>query len=182
MNAPKLAALAALAILAVAACGGSTTSTGSPTGAATQTAATTPPAPTGGTTTTPAPTAGTLDMCSLYSAADLKTVTGDDYAAGVLDSVGRCSWAVTSGAAADGRVVAFISKVSLDAFKGNNPGGTDVTVSGHAGYKTSASGLESIWVDVDGQTLVVSWDPVDAGGPAIALQLAQLAEIALSNM
>ena len=172
MKSPKLIAVAALAIFAVAACG----SSAAPTGAGTPTAA-----PGGGTTTTPAPTGGAVDMCALLSPADLKTVTGGDYGDGVLDSVGQCTWRVggTAVNVGDGQVVAAIQDQQLSFIKSTFSGGVDVTVSGQAGYWNPEQGLQSIWVDVGGRTLVLSFDPVGPDAQAIAQKLA---EIALSKM
>jgi hypothetical protein len=50
-----------------------------------------------------------------------------------------------------------------------------VTVSGHAGYWNPAQGLQSIWVDVGGRLLVLSFDPVGPETQAIAQKLAEIA-------
>ena len=179
---PRLTAAAACVLLLVAACGGSgpsATPTPAPAGA------TATPAP-AGATATPAPTqpaaatatagTGTTDPCSLFSAADLKTATGADYGAGVADAYGNCTWlvggTVNSG---QGQVVAAFKDGSLDAIKSAFAGGTDVTVSGHAGYWNGAQGLQSIWVDLSGRLLVLSFDPVGSDTQALAQQLAELA-------
>src|SRR5205823_11934289 len=178
---------AALAILLVAACGGSSTTpttavaaTATPPAVASATPATAAPAaasPAGAS----APAAAAIDTCSLISTADLKTATGKDYGAGVLDSVGQCVWRVGGATAnnGEGQLVAFIQDQPFGAFKSAFPGGVDLTANGHAAYWNPAEGLQSIWVDLGGKTLVLSFDPVDADTQAIALKLA---EIAVSKM
>jgi hypothetical protein len=182
MRSSKLAGVAAIAIFAVAACGGSGsaptggTTTSAPTSAPAG-ATTTPASAPAGATTTPA-TAGTpIDLCALLSPADLKTVTGGDYGAGVTDSVGQCTWRVGGATAnnGDGQVIAGTADATLDVIKGNFPGGTDVTVSGHAGYWNPAQGLQSIWVDAGGRLLVLSFDPVDSDTLGFAQKLAEIA-------
>jgi hypothetical protein len=193
MKSLKLVAVLALTILAVAACSGSSaptiavTATATPAGAATSapaTAAAATPAPAATATAAPAatpaasaPAAGAIDVCSLISPADLKTATGKDYGAGVLDSVGQCVWRVGGAKAnnGEGQLVAFIQDQPLDAFKSAFPGGVDLTANGHAAYWNPGQGLQSIWVDLGGRTLVLSFDPVDADTQAIALKLAEIA-------
>ena len=191
MNPPKLVAVAAVAILLVAACGGSSTApttavaaTAAPASAAS--AASAPPAATAAPAAASpagasAPAAAAIDTCSLISTADLKTATGKDYGAGVLDSVGQCVWRVGGATAnnGEGQLVAFIQDQPFGAFKSAFPGGVDLTANGHAAYWNPAEGLQSIWVDLGGKTLVLSFDPVDADTQAIALKLA---EIAVSKM
>ena len=195
MTRHKFAASILLTLISLAACSGSAApptgggtatgtaiSTGAPTTAATVTsaptatvAATQSPA---GATSTPAAVA---DTCTLLSAADLNTATGDDYGEGVLDSVGQCVWRV-GGASfnnGDGQVVLAITPNTLSAIKTYFPGGTDLQVAGHAAYWNPGEGLQSLWVDLTNSILVLSFDPVDADTQAAAQQLA---EIALGNM
>lgn len=181
MKSPQLVAVATLTILALVACGGSSTPSGAPSPATEPGGAATTPAPADGTTTTPAPAAGPVDLCALLSAADLKTATGDDYGDGVLDSAGQCIWRVggTDFNEGDGQVVAFIQDVPLETFKDMFGGGVDLTVSGQAAYWNPDDGLKSMWVDVGGRTLVLSFDPVGDDGQAIA---EKVAEIALAGM
>jgi hypothetical protein len=169
---PKLVAVAALAILAVAACGGSSNA---PAGAST------PPAtPGGGTTTSPVSNGGPVDTCALLSPADLKTVTGGDYAPGVVDSVGQCNW--KDQGTGDRTVVLYVQDATLDFIKTTFPGGADVTVSGHAGYWNPAEGLRSLWVDVGGRTLVLSFPMASSLGAEDQANAQKLAEIAISKM
>lgn len=173
----QLFAVAALATFTMAAC--SASGTDSTDGTAIT------PTPSIGTTTTPTatvgatPTAGEVDQCALLSPADLKTVTGGDYGDGVLDEVGRCRWM-----AGTQTVIAFVIAASLDQFKSNNPGGSDVTVSGHAGYSATREGTttESLWVDVGGPTLVLEVSGMAADAQAIKLIAQDLAEIAIGNL
>ena len=183
MKSPKLVAVAALAIFALAACSAASTA---PTDAGTASSApggetTTPSSAPGGETTTPASAAGAVDVCALFSPADLATVTGADYGEGVLDSVGQCVWRVGGATAnnGDGQVVAYDQGGALATIKSMFAGGVDVTVSGHDGYWNPAEGLQSIWVDLGGRTLVLSFDPVAPDGQAIAQTLA---EIAIGNI
>jgi hypothetical protein len=193
MGSPKMVVAVAVAILSVAACGGSgaasngAASASVPSGAVTTTVA--PTATTGAPTTassdaastTASPAGGAVDLCGLLSAADLKTATGGDYGEGKLDDYGQCTWLVGDAGVntGDGQVVAAIQEVPLDTFKNTFSGGVDVTVNGHAGYWNPTQGIQSIWVDVGGRTLVMSFDPVSADGQAIAQKLA---EIAIANM
>lgn len=178
MRSVHLVAVAALAILAVAACGSSSpapTIAGTPT-AAPVGATTTPIAP--GGTTNPAPTRESVDTCALFTPADLKAVTGGNYAgSGVSSSVGSCTWlgggtGVTSG---HSFVIATIGDNPLAAIKGTFPGGVDLTVSGYAGYWNPLTGFQAICVDVGGQTLILTIDPAGADGQAVAQKLAEIA-------
>lgn len=182
MKSQNLVAVAALAIVMVAACGGSSPA---PTVGVAPTAATTTPTPAAptlppasSTSTTPAPAGGTVDMCALFTPADLKTVTGGNYAGGgVSASVGQCTWSgggagVTSGHSI---VIATIGDNPLAVYKGAFPGGVDLTVSGHAGYWNPVPGFKSIWVDVGGRTLILTIDPAGADGQAVAQKLAEIA-------
>jgi hypothetical protein len=72
-------------------------------------------------------------------------------------------------------VVATFQDGSLDTIKSAFTGGTDVTVSGHAGYWNATQGLQSMWVDLGGRMLVLSFDPVGPETQAIAQQVAELA-------
>jgi hypothetical protein len=187
MRSPRSVALIAVAVLSVAACSGSAAA---PSGAAGVT-----PGPTGATATTAAPSTAAsaaagasaspagaeIAVCDLLTAADLKTATGADYGEGKLDDYGQCTWRVGDAAVntGDGQVVAAVQDASLDTIKGTFPGGVDVTVSGHAGYWNPTDGLQSIWVDLGGRTLVMSFDPVPPDGQTIAQGLA---EIAIGNI
>lgn len=183
MKSSQLVALAALAILAVAACGGASTV---PTTAVNPTAqpgavTTTPvPAPVG--EVTPAPAGQPVDLCGLLSAADLKTITGEDYGEGKPDGYGQCFWRVgdPDRNRGDGQVAAAIQDLPLSTLKGMfGAGGVDVTVSGHAGFWNPSDGLQSLWMDIDGRTLVLSFDPVGDDGQAIAVKVG---EVAIANL
>ncbi len=183
MRSPKLAVAVAVAILTMAACGGSSApSSGAGASApvpSTATASTVSPttAPSDATTTTPGASGGTVDLCGLLTAADLKTATGADYGDGKLDDYGLCTWRVGDASVntGDGQVIIGVQDVPLDTFKSSFPGGVDVTVSGHAGYWNPAQGLQSMWVDIGGRTLVISFDPVGPDGQSIAQKLAEIA-------
>jgi hypothetical protein len=176
-----LVALAALAILAVAACGAASTA---PTTAANPTAApgagtTTTPVPVG--EVTPAPAGQPVDLCGLLSAADLKTITGEDYGEGKPDGYGQCFWRVgdTDVNQGDGQVAAAIQDVPLSTVKGMFAGGVDVTVSGRAAVWNPNEGLQTLWVDIGGRTLGLSFDPVGDDGQAIAVKVG---EVAIANL
>jgi hypothetical protein len=189
MRSPKVVVTVAAVILVAAACGGSsagssgagasapvppqaTTTTVAPT-----TAPTTTPSDATTATTSASQPAGSIALCSLLSAADLKAATGADYGDGVLDDYGMCTWRVGGASVnnGDGQVIVGVQDVPLDTFKGTFPGGVDMTVSGHAGYWNPDQGLQSIWVDIGGRTLVISFDPVDPDGQAIAQKVAEIA-------
>ncbi len=183
MRSPKMAVAVAVAILTVAACGGSTApsrgadaSAPVPSDAPTITMAPTT-APSDATTTASTPPGGAVDLCGLLTAADLKTATGDDYGDGKLDDYGLCTWRVGDASVnnGDGQVVVGLQDVPLDTFKGSFPGGVEVTVSGRAGYWNPAQGLQSMWVDIGGRTLVISFDPVGPDGQSIAQKVAEIA-------
>jgi Protein of unknown function (DUF3558) len=189
LQSPKFSALAALAMFAVAACGGSSTASSgaaAPTAApsaATTTSSAPSAAPAGGASQAPAaasalaPAAQAAALCALFSAADLKTATGDAYGAGVPDEFGMCTWRVGGATSNNGKgqIIAAIQDQPLATFKSTFPGGTDLTVSGHAAYWNPSQGLQSLWVDVNGRTLVLSLDPVGTDSQAIAQKLAELA-------
>ena len=189
MRSPKLVVTLTVVILIAAACGGSSAgSSGAGASAPVPTQATeatadpvTAPttAPSDATTATMSPSqpAGALDLCGLLSAADLKTVTGDDYGDGKLDDYGMCTWRVGDASVnnGDGQVIMGVQDVPLDTFKGSFPGGVDMAVSGHAGYWNPDQGLQSIWVDIGGRTLVISFDPIEPDSQAIAQKVAEIA-------
>jgi len=167
--------------LLIAACGSSTTSTAAtlpPAGSGTPTGAGTTIAPSGGgTTTTLAPADAAAKLCTLLSPADLKTTTGSDYGVGVADSYGLCTWRVGASSVnnGDGQVIATFNDSQLSLVKSSFSGGVDVTVSGHAGYWNPTQGLQSMWVDLGGRLLVLSFDPVGPETQAIAQKLAEIA-------
>ncbi len=185
MNSLRLVAVVALAIFALGACGGSGTAT---TAAGSATAApgggTTTAAPSEAAATTAPSTSGSVDVCGLLTAADLKTVTGKDYGDGVADPAGSgCGWNVgTSGVNQGDLVYAVVQDVGIDFVKTNFTGGSDVTVSGHAGYWHPGQGLGSMWVDIGGRVFVLSF-PRSADLTAEDQAIAQkLAEIAVGKM
>ena len=192
MRSPSLLALAVVVILAVAACGGSAAAPTSAPSAAPGGASASPapstaasvapasPAPSQAPVSPPA-SVGAVDPCALFTVADIKAATGQDYGAGVPDAYGQCTWRVGGATVnnGDGQIVATVQDNQLATIKSAFPGGTDVTVSGHAGYWNPAQGLQSIWVDVSGSVLVVSFDPVGDGTQAAAQKLA---EISLTHM
>ncbi len=210
MNAWKLAVLAILSIGALAACGssGSTPTasraaiasatpgggtTPAPTAAATAVVTAAPAggaataAPAGGTIPTAAPTtapAGAVDLCSLLSPADFKTVTGKDYGAGVLDPAGQCNWNTDASGVNSGElIVAALQTVDLPFIKSSFVGGVDVTVGGHPAYWNPTIGLQSMWVDVGGgNVLVLSFPTSRTLGPDDQVIAQKLAEIAVGKM
>jgi hypothetical protein len=181
MQSSKLVAMAAFAILAIAACGGSgaTTTTGSATPIASVDAGASlsPPPSEAAASATPAASAGPVDTCALISTADLNSATGADYGDGVLDEFGQCFWRVGGATAnnGDGQVVIAIQDASLDTIKSTFTGGTDTNVSGHAAYWHPATSLQSMWVDIGGRTLVLSFDPVGPDSQAVAQKVAEIA-------
>jgi hypothetical protein len=185
-----LIALVSVAIVAVAACSasGAATDAGAVATAAGPTAApgggtTATDAPTDAAVTTPAPAGDSIDVCGLLTAADLKTATGKDYGEGVADPAGGCAWNVgTSGVNQGDLVYAITQPQSLDFIKSAFIGGSDVTVSGHAGYWHPGIGLGSMWVDIGGRVFVLSF-PRSAELTAEDQAAAQkLAEIAVGRM
>lgn len=189
MKSPWLVAVAALAIFALAACGGSGaapdgagTPTAAPGGETTDAPAPAPAATTAGEATAPAPSAAAVDVCALFSPAELKTATGKDYGAGVSDSIG-CSWNVGESGVNQGELIyAIIQDQSLDFVKTSFTGGVDVTVAGHAGYWHPGQGLGSMWVEVDGRLFVLSFPRSGDLGPEYQAIAQTLAEIAVAKM
>lgn len=183
MRSPKLTVAVAVAILTISACGASSAASsgaGASTpvpGAATAAPVSPTTAPATAATTTTSQPGGAVDVCGLLTAADLQAATGADYADGKLDDYGMCTWRVGDASVnnGDGQVIAGVQDVPLDTFKNTFPGGVDVTVSGHAAYWNPEQGLQSIWVDIGGRTLVISFDPVGPDGQAIAQKVAEIA-------
>lgn len=185
----KLIVVTAVALSALAACGGSTATPAAagasvPAGSSpAPTSATVPSSSAAGAATSPAPVGGSVDPCGLLGPADLRTVTGATYGAGVPDSVGECTWRVGNATVNDGKgqVIAAIQAVTIDYVKSSyGSGGTDVTISGHAGFWNPTQGLQSMWVDIgNGNALVLSFDPIVDESQSWAQKLA---EIAVSKM
>jgi hypothetical protein len=185
----KMIAAIAFAISALAACGGSTAATAPPVDASTPAGGS--PAPTSaavptaspGTAATPGVPAGSVDLCGLLSPADLKTVTGDVYGAGVLDQYGLCTYRVGSAKVNDGKgqLIVAIQAVTMDYVKNAfGSGGTAATVSGHAAFWNPTQGLQTMWVDISGgNCLTLSFDPIVDNSQTFAQRLA---EIAVSKM
>ncbi len=191
----KAVALAAMAIVAVAACGGAAaTPVGQPIGGTPSPAATgaaaTPAGTTGAsgapaTAATAAATGGAAvglpsDLCSLLTAAEVSTVMGKKYEAGVPDAYGQCSWNVGKSSANSGDLIIVGSQAAeLSLIKSTFPGGVDATVAGHAAYWNGKQGLGTMWVDLGGGKLFTLGFPrsVDLGETdrAAAQKLAELA-------
>ena len=179
----RLVAIATLALVALAACGGSSSSSGAanptpvPSGGASSTQAPPTAAPSGVTGSSAPSTGAVVALCTLFTTDDLKTITTADYGAGVLDSVGQCTWRVGGVTAnnGDGQIVAALQDATLDAIKATFPGGVDLTVGGHTAYWNPGEGLQSIWTDVGGRTLVLSLDPVTDDSQTVAQKLATVA-------
>jgi hypothetical protein len=185
VRSPKLVALATATFFLLAACGASATPAPATPGAATaspSSAATPPPAsatPSGGAS---APAGNATDPCSLLSAADLNTVTGAKYAAGVFDATYNwCDWtvAVKDGG---GEVILAISDNAFAAVKGALTQGVDLTIGGHAAFWDPESGVMSMLVDLGGKTLEISFPKASSEGPVDQAQAQKLAELALAKM
>jgi hypothetical protein len=172
-------------IITVAACSGSgaaTTAPADPPAASQSGAAATPPT-TEGPATTAGESAAAVDVCTLLSAADLKSATGKDYGDGVADGSAACAWNVgTSGVNQGDLVYAAVQEQSLDFIKSSFPGGVDATVSGHAAYWNPAQGLSSMWVDVGGRLFVLSFPRSEDLTPEYQAIAQTLAEIAVGKM
>lgn len=186
MRSPKLAALATLTILAVAACGGA--STAAPASQAAATAVSSGAATAGAATASAAVSAGptaagaVTDPCSLLSAADLDTVTGAKYAAGVFDKTYNwCDYVVPT-KDGGGEVILAISDNPFATVRGTLLQGVDLTVSGHAAFWDPESGVMSMLVDLGGKTLELSFPKVSKEGPVDQAMAQKLAELALSKM
>lgn len=184
-----MVAVATFSAFALAACGGpaagptarssSAPATSTPLGVATPVAGPTlaPPASTGVTD----PAAVAAQLCAAASGADVSAAmhqaAGEEYAAGVPDPYGQCTWRVGGAPAnnGDGQLVAAFLVQSVSFIKSTFPGGVDVNVDGHAGYWHPGEGLQSQWVDVgDGRLLVLSFDPVTDTTQTSAAVLARL--------
>jgi len=184
----KLVVLAALAIAGLAACGGSAATApavnpSTPAGANSAPASTPAGSSAAAASSTPAAVAGSVDLCGLISPADLRTVTGDTYGVGVLDSSGECTWRVGGATVNDGKgqLIVAIQAITMDFIKTSyGSGGTDATVSGHAAFWNPSQGLQSMWIDIGGgNALVMSFDPIADSTKGFAQKLA---EIAVSKM
>jgi hypothetical protein len=197
MQFPKLTAIAVLALVAVSACGGaSATPAGQPataapatTGAGASTAAT---AAAGDTAAPPSPaaTGGAVvgvpgDLCALLTGAEISSLTGKKYEAGVKDAtIGTCSWNVGKSSANSGDlIIAGTQAADLSLIKNTFPGGADTTVNGHAGYWNGKQGLGTMWVDLGaGQLLTLSFPRASDLGEVDRALAQRLAEIALGKM
>lgn len=189
MPLPRLIGSAVVAVVVVAACAGptpagtnATTITQTP-GVATPTPGSNP---TPAVVTTPAPVGGTVDTCTLLTAADVSAATGvDNYAEGVSDEIGGCTWNLEGLSNNQGDLVYLaIQELDLASVKtlfAN--GGVDATVSGHAAFYNPTEGLGSMWVDIGAhQVLVLSFPQSNDLDPSYQQIAIQLAEIALGNM
>jgi hypothetical protein len=198
MSFPKSIAIAVLALLAVTACGGATaTPAGQPiptaAPASTGAGATTAASPAAGDTAAPpsaAATGGAVvgvphDLCALLTAAEISSLTGKKYEAGVADTtIGTCSWNVGKSSANSGDLIfAGTQAADLALIKGTFPGGVDATVNGHAAYWNGKQGLGTMWVDLGGGQLFTLSFPRSSDLGETDRALAQrLAEIALGKM
>ena len=121
-----------------------------------------------------------LDTCALITTEELVAATGLEYGDGVPDEygLGLCTWRVGGATAnnGEGQVVFATQESTLDFIKSMFTGGADVEVDGQDAYWNGDEGLQSMWVDVDGETcLVLSFDPVDEGTQAVAEAVAAIA-------
>lgn len=131
------------------------------------------------------PPVGAVDLCSLLTAADLKSATGLEYSAGDLDSVGQGLWNIEGASANTGSlVVAYIQPADLGFIKSTfGTGGVDLTVGGRPAFYNPTQGLSSLWVDVGGgRTFVLSFPRSSDLDPTYQALAVQLAELALSRM
>lgn len=194
MRFPRIMFIVAPAVLALAACGGGSGTPTTPAAAATSGAgssvvtATGAPATTAAGAPTSAPAtaqpsaAGLLDLCSLLTAADLRTWRGDNYQEGQLTSTGGyCHW--DRGNQPDEQVITATDARSLDAIKSVATGEVDMTVDGHAGISIRQADLHilSIYVDIGGQLLVLEFGTSASTANDQAAAQA-LAEIAIGNL
>lgn len=185
MRTPRFLLVAGVvAAAALAACAGGTAT---PTGATTPTGPVTPtnaatagqPAATDalGATTDPGG-GGTIDTCSLLTAAELKTATGDDYGAGIADGYGQCVYRVGGATANDGKgqIAVAIVESSVSTLKGMfGTGGTDLTVAGKTAFWNPTEGLQTLWIDLGGRSLALSFDPVTDATQGIAVKVGEIA-------
>lgn len=177
-----LGALAALAVAALVACGGSS-ATPAPaaqsTTAATGAASTSAPPKAAATTAPAAAPAKAIDPCTLLTAADVSTAFGKKYEEGVVASPGQCTWNVgTSGVNRGDLVVLAVQDAKLSDLKSMFAGGTDATVKGKTAYWNPKEGLSSMWIDIGGRVLVVSFPrsrTLTAEEQGIAQKLADIA-------
>jgi hypothetical protein len=169
-------------MLLLAACGGGAAPTSAGTSNATPGGGATSSAPAAAATAKGDTPARTVDACALISAADLKSATGRDFGSGILE-YGQCIWVSTDTRAQDyPMVVLFTGGPPLAMVKASFPGGADATVRGKAAYWNPTEGLQSIWVDVGGRTLVLSFPKSSGLGPNDKAIAQKLAEIAVSKM
>lgn len=196
MQSSKLTAIAVLALVAVAACGGaSATPAGQPASAAPATSgagATTAASAVGDTAAPPsaAATSGAAiglpsDLCSLLTAAEISSLTGKKYEAGVPDTtVGTCSWNVGKSNVNSGDLIfAGTQAADLALIKNTFPGGVDATVNGHAGYWNGKQGLGTMWVELaPGQLFTLGFPRSSDLGETDRALAQRLAEIALGKM
>jgi hypothetical protein len=120
---------------------------------------------------------GPIDTCALISADELSEATGADYGDGVADDYGQCTWRVGGATAnnGEGQLVVVVQEVGLDVITSTFTGGVDATVDGRDAYWNPDEGLQSLWVDLGGRCLVLSFDPVDDGSQAVAEEVAAVA-------
>jgi hypothetical protein len=180
MRSLKLTAAAAVLVIATAGCGGSdgdsdSDSSGDSSGEAAGPSST----PTSEETPESSPRAASdpIDTCALIDATELSEATGADYGDGVDDGYGQCVWRVGGATSnnGEGQLVVAVQDATLDFIKSVFTGGVDSTVDGRDAYWNPDEGLQSMWVDLDGRCLVLSFDPVDADSQAVAQQVAEIA-------
>ena len=186
----KPAALAAVAIVVITACGGAAaTPVGQPATAAPATSAAGASTASTAAPATAAATGGAAvglpsDLCSVLTAAEVSTVMGKKYEAGVPDGYGSCTWNVGKSSANSGDlIVAGSQAADLSLIKSTFPGGVDATVSGHVAYWNGKQGLGTMWVDMGGGKLFTIGLP-RAGdlGETDRAVAQKLAELALAKM
>ena len=170
MRSLRLTAAAAVLILASAGCGGSDGDSDADSSADVDRTSSTP-APRDASSSDP------IDTCALITAPELSTATGADYGDGVGDEFGQCVWRVGGATAnnGDGQLVVAVQDATLDFIKSVFTGGVDVTVGDRDAYWNPDEGLQSMWVDLDGTCLVLSFDPLDEDSQAVAEAVAAVA-------
>ena len=194
MRFPRIMFVVAPAVLALAACGGGSGTPTTPAAAATSGASSSVVTPTGAPATTAAgaPTsapataqpsaAGLLDLCSLLTADDLKTVLGGNYLEGQLTSTGGyCHW--DAGNQPNEQVITATDARSLDAIKSVATGEVDMAVDGHAGISIRQADVQihAIYVDIGGQLLVLEFG-TSSSATKDQEDAQTLAEIAIGNL
>ena len=180
MTSPNLRAFLLAGMVTMAACGGGAVATQGPASTPASAGSTVAPAATSGPAAT-TPPIGAINACTLLTSAAIKAATGVDYGAGADDGYGQCTWLAGTGTVntGDGQIVATFVDSDVATLKSTFSGGVDLTIAGRTAYWNPAAGVQTLWVDLDGKALALSFDPVDVDTQAIAVKIA---EAALANL